>query len=287
MTRRKQVRINGLALSYLHQPAEKPDAPKLLFLHGLASSAATWQLVISALGSGFDCYSLDQRGHGHSDKPAGPYSVEAVAADAIAFIEQVITQKAAVIGQSWGGNVALQLVANRPDLVSHLAMIDGGFIEMQLDPAATWEEVSVRLAPPVLAGMSVDEFRERFKTWSLFGDNPAAAEAVLCNFLIDSENRIKPRLSGENHMLVLRGLWEHRPSQLYRSVRSPVLVVIAVPPADRQYAAWSSDVKTEMIRRLAKSLPDAKIKYYADTAHDAQLHRPAQLATDLGEQLAG
>ena len=44
----------------------------IVLLHGVGADIETWDGVVAALGDGFDVLSLDQRGHGRSDKPSGP-----------------------------------------------------------------------------------------------------------------------------------------------------------------------------------------------------------------------
>lgn len=68
---------------------------------------------------------LDQRGHGHSDKPAaGLFTREAYVADAAAVVEQLGLGPVTLIGHSMGALTAWQLAAERPDLVHALVICD-------------------------------------------------------------------------------------------------------------------------------------------------------------------
>ena len=59
---------------------------------------------------------------------------------------QLGIDQAAVLGHSWGGNVAISVAEHFPERVNALVMIDGGFFYPQMLPSATWESFSERLA---------------------------------------------------------------------------------------------------------------------------------------------
>ena len=58
------------------------------------------------------------------------------------------------VGQSWGGNVVLELAARRPDLVAGVGLVDGGFIKLA-EAMPDWEQAREALAPPRLNGMTM------------------------------------------------------------------------------------------------------------------------------------
>ena len=97
--------------------------PELVFLHGGAQNAHTWDLV--ALGLGRPALALDLPGHGHSswreDKDYGPFrNAEAVAA----VIEKHAPDARGVVGMSLGGLTAIRLAAARPELVRRALLVD-------------------------------------------------------------------------------------------------------------------------------------------------------------------
>lgn len=102
-----------------------PSAPGVLLLHGLMGRAAHWATTARWLAERYRAVALDQRGHGHSDKPAdGPFTREAYTLDAAAAIEQLGLAPVALIGHSMGALTAWQLAAQRPDLVRALVISD-------------------------------------------------------------------------------------------------------------------------------------------------------------------
>jgi pimeloyl-ACP methyl ester carboxylesterase len=98
--------------------------PCLLLLHGLLGRASHWAETARRLSPRYRVLALDQRGHGRSDKPGGPYTPDAYAADAIAAVEQLGLGPVTLVGHSMGALTAWQCAAARPDLVAALVICD-------------------------------------------------------------------------------------------------------------------------------------------------------------------
>ncbi|MFJ8578464.1 alpha/beta fold hydrolase [Micromonospora sp. NPDC093277] len=81
----------------------------MLLLHGLTGRAANWTETARWLTRHGHVIGYDARGHGHSDKPDGPYDRAAYVGDAAAVIEALDLAPALVIGHSMGGLTAWQL----------------------------------------------------------------------------------------------------------------------------------------------------------------------------------
>ena len=84
-------------------------------------------------------------------------------------------ERPTLVGQSFGGNVALQYAADHPGEVSHLVLVDGGFIEPQLREGATWEAAESQMAPPDLR-MPVPAFVDRLRSRRRCSDREAAGD---------------------------------------------------------------------------------------------------------------
>ncbi|MEX0699517.1 MAG: alpha/beta fold hydrolase, partial [Acidimicrobiia bacterium] len=124
--------------------------PTWLLVHGLASNARLWDGMANILSSlGQTVISVDQRGHGLSDRPEGGYDFATISSDLAAVIDNMVDPPVIAVGQSWGANVVLDLAARRPDLVSSVVGIDGGFIELSAS-FEDWESASATLRPPDL-----------------------------------------------------------------------------------------------------------------------------------------
>jgi 3-oxoadipate enol-lactonase len=93
-------------------------------VHSLAMNGAFWAPVAQRLAPHADVLTYDCRGHGDSDKPAGPYSVELFADDLADLLDHVGWRSALVAGASMGGSVALAFAAAHGDRVDALGLID-------------------------------------------------------------------------------------------------------------------------------------------------------------------
>ena len=258
-----------------------PDTPPpILLVHGLASNARIWDLLAPLLAPSFRLVAIDQRGHGMSDKPDNGYDLTTIASDLAGAIDALGWSRPLVVGHSWGANVALQLAADHPNLPVGIVLLDGGTNE--LASVMPLDETLERLAPPRLAGTPRAAFLDRLRghvTAGVLGQ--VAEEAIMGNFAIDAEDRIAPHLTFENHLKIVRGMWEQRPTQLFAHVACPALIIPAeLPLADQSAAEWL-DRKRRAVAVAGASIAHARVVWAHDTIHDVQLQRPEWLASEL------
>lgn len=98
-------------------------APEIVFLHGGAQNAHTWDSVALALNR--PLLTIDMPGHGHSDAGShGSLSVKHLATDITKVIEALAPTAKSLVGMSLGGLTALAALAQRSDLVQSLVLID-------------------------------------------------------------------------------------------------------------------------------------------------------------------
>ena len=198
-----------------------------VLVHGLASNARLWHGVASRLAEvGHLVVAVDQRGHGRSEKPGDGYTIETCAADLTLLVEGLGLDRPVVAGQSWGGNVVLQLAADQPRSVHGVALVDGGWIRLQ-DTFGDWDDCARQLRPPALAGLALSRLEAAVRlahpSWPDEG-----VDATLANFEVLDDGTIRPWLTLDRHLAIQRDLWEHDPRALYARVTAPVLLV----PAD-------------------------------------------------------
>lgn len=96
--------------------------PPLLLIHGLGYARWGWEPVVEPLARSFDVILFDNRGIGESDAPAGPYTAESMAGDAIQVLDEAGVDRAHVVGTSLGGMVAQELALGRPERVDRLVL---------------------------------------------------------------------------------------------------------------------------------------------------------------------
>ena len=104
--------------------AVRRSRPGVLLLHGLLGRASHWAPTARRLAPRYRAVALDQRGHGRSERPDGPYTAEAYLADAVAAVEQLDLAPVTVVGHAMGALTAWQLAARRPDLVAAVVICD-------------------------------------------------------------------------------------------------------------------------------------------------------------------
>jgi len=276
----RDVTLSELRLAYCEYAGE---GRPVVLLHGVASNARIWLPVAPLLAPRFRVLAVDQRGHGQSDKPASGYDFPSVVRDVLEFVDALGLERPVIAGHSWGGNVALELAARHPDRLAGLVLVDGGFMEMSARPGMTWEQAERDLAPPDLTHLTPAQLLEGAKQWELGAIWSEAVEAALLgNFQVTEAGTIRPYLSRENHMQVVRALWEERPSDLYRDVRCPVLFVLAEREGGGRVREWN-EMKREAVGRAQERLPDCEVRWFKETIHDIPLHRPRELAQAIEE----
>lgn len=261
----------------------------LLLLHGLASNARIWDLTAPLLARRFRVLALDQRGHGLSDKPDEGYDIQSVTGDLQAFIQALSLERPGLVGHSWGANVALQFAVDQPDATSWLVLVDGGFLEISAFPDMTWERALEMMSPPPLAGLKLEAFLQGARNWPGLAEvwSDEVQEIVLANFRIDEDKTIHPHLSRENHLKILRSLWEQTPSALWPGLRCPALLIpTARDHQDPRNTIWMEQ-KQKAVALAEERGPSIQVAWMEDTIHDVPLQRPRELAKSIKRFVAG
>ncbi len=251
-----------------------------LLVHGLASNARTWDGVAAGLvANGHRVFTVDLRGHGRSSKPDGPYHVPTVADDLATLIDRLGLDRPIAAGQSWGGNVVLELAARHPGRVRGIVCVDGGWLEPSRE-FADWDACLAALAPPRLAGRRFEEIEGYIR--SAHHDWPESGiRGTLANFEVRPDGRIAPWLTYEHHLTVLRGLWEHHPSRRYPEITVPVMLA----PADGGDPDRTGR-KRHAIEAAAAAIPDAHVRWFAGD-HDIHAQHPDALSGAMHDFAAG
>ena len=138
---------DGTKLRYKIWPGNASGGalPRIALLHSLAMDHSFWIPVVENINGAADVLALDCRGHGSSDKPAGPYTVELFAGDLAAVMDDAGWKNALIGGCSMGGCVALAFADAYPERVQALGLIDTTAYYGDDAPKA-WEERAQKAA---------------------------------------------------------------------------------------------------------------------------------------------
>ena len=145
---------SGQALSYLRWGEGEPE---LVFLHGGAQNAHTWDTVVLALG--VPAVAVDLPGHGHSDRREdrdyGPWQNAAAVAT---LLEAVAPAARCVIGMSLGGATTIRLAAQHPELCRRAVFVD---VTPQINDSSRQLSTAERGTVSLIAGPPIyDSFDE-------------------------------------------------------------------------------------------------------------------------------
>jgi pimeloyl-ACP methyl ester carboxylesterase len=113
-----------------------------LCLHGLVDRLEVWDGLVPHLARMGRVVAFDQRAHGASDAPAGPYRREDLAADVVGLLDCLQAPRAVLVAHSMGGVVALTTALDHPDRVAGLVLI--GTASQCNERTARWYEEIAR-----------------------------------------------------------------------------------------------------------------------------------------------
>ena len=116
-----RVRAGNVTLNYDRQGSGEP----LVLIPYLAADCACYAFQVAEYAKHFTCISVDLRGTGESDKPAGRYTTEMFADDVAALMQAIGVDKAHVSGLSLGAATGMWLAAKHPDRVKSLSVHSG------------------------------------------------------------------------------------------------------------------------------------------------------------------
>lgn len=225
----------------------------LLLVPGLGGDLRIWACQRLVLGRRHRCIALDNRGAGRSGKPPGPYSLEQMAADAVAVLDAEGLESAHVLAYSMGSYSAQVLAVAHPGRVRSLVLSGTASRHHQWrrELLAEWAEVATergvhvmarRAFPWLLGPRTVRRFGLWINLlWPLILQQPAHAFAAQVGALLDASDDARSRLA---------------------EITAPTLVLVGVedrltPPEDAE--------------ELARLVPGARLAVIPGAGHGLML----------------
>ena len=166
--------VNGTRIAYT---IDGPDgAPWLTMSHSLSANGSMWDPQMPALTDAYRVLRFDTRGHGGSDAPAGEYTLDMLADDAIALWDDLGIETTHYCGLSMGGMIGQTLALKAPDRLRTLVLCDtaSGY---PAEARAQWGE---RIAAARANGMaaSIDATIDRWFSPGFVKRDPATIDKV-------------------------------------------------------------------------------------------------------------
>lgn len=112
------IQLPDFAMYYEQQGSGEP----LILLPFLTADQACYAFQVPEYAKYFTCFTIDHRGAGQSDKPAGPYSTEMFADDIAEFMLRMGIAQAHISGLSLGAAIGMWLAAKYPARVKSLSL---------------------------------------------------------------------------------------------------------------------------------------------------------------------
>jgi pimeloyl-ACP methyl ester carboxylesterase len=226
--------------------------PELVFLHGGAQNAHTWDTVALALDRPMVC--IDLPGHGHSGPPADATTdTNRNAEDLAEVVRTLAPDAAAVIGMSLGGLTGLALADHAPDLVRKVVLV----------------EITAFVNGPE----SFPSFEELLKRTIEF--NPTrTVESLRRGILHNAEQ--KPDGGWVWRYARFRGTEANGFPQFSRlwDIISDLTVPLMLVRGMREQSVIDDADEAELLRRC----PSARVEHVAEAGHSVQGDRPLELA---------
>jgi len=247
----------------------------ILFLHGGALTAHTWDLCCLALRDEFHCIALDQRGHGDTDwAPDADYSIGAQREDIRGFADRLGLDRFVLVGQSMGAINGLAFAVTHPERLSALVMIDAGPEVRRRGSSRIREFVNGGAKPETL-----EEIIERALAFNPRRDPQILRRSLMHNLRRQPDGSWSwkydrsrfQRLDHDTHLAERRRLADN-----LAKVTCPALVI---------RGAESDVFHQDDAERLAKNFPDGRQITIAQAGHTVQGDNPKDLVAALREFL--
>ncbi len=280
----RSVRLDD-CLTYVREtPATAPDAEPAVYVHGLGGSGQNWTDLADLLSDRLAGQAIDLPGFGRSE-PGSRYTVNALSARVIRWIEYSDRGPVHLFGNSLGGAVSVRVAALRPDLVRTLTLISPAMPFIDPRRSAHARLLPLMLVPRVdrlivrrLSAMAPEELAREFI--NLCFADPGRLSAVRRDEAIEEANyRLATPWFADAYMSTFRALVSsflraYLPGsdslwRLAERVEAPTLVV---------WGRQDRLVDVRLADRVGRTIPDSRLLLLGGVGHVAQMEVPRLVA---------
>jgi len=254
--------------------------PRIVFLHGGAQNAHTWDTVVMAMGLPALC--IDLPGHGHSDSAAAfdaaALPLQQNAADIAIVMKALAPSAEMVVGMSLGGITSIALSRDNASLVPKLTLVD---ITPGVNPEKTKQITDFVNGPATFP--SFEDLLERTIQFNPTRTVESLRRGILHNSLqLDDGSWVwryrradappLPEMDGKVERPSTAVLWD-----AVESFNKPLMFVRGM----RSQSVVSDEDETELLKRA----PQVRIEHVAEAGHSVQGDTPLELAALLSDFL--
>ncbi len=258
------------------------NGPPMILIHGLASSMRIWDYLAPWLMSHFTVLTYDQRGHGSSQKPEGKYDLPTMLADLVSLVDKLELTAPIMVGHSWGATLALAYASGYPGNCGGVALVDGGAVDIKAVPGASWERISMELAPPHLSSLTLDDIVKHAQTSGLENISAPGLRDFYKSIMDEQpDGTVQAILNRENHMQILRAIWDADVKGMVEKLKAALFLMMAEDPVGESAGSIYALAKKIGVREVEELNANAKVVWLANTIHDIPLQRPERLAEEL------
>ncbi|NQT61812.1 MAG: alpha/beta hydrolase [Candidatus Marinimicrobia bacterium] len=274
----KNIQLGNIDLAYIEQG---DDPQTILLIHGLGSYARAWTKNIDVLAKTHRVIAVDLPGYGHSSKGSYEYSMSFNADVLRHFIKELGLGSVIVAGHSMGGQIAMTLALESPDLVEKLILISPAGFERFNEGESAW--MKNIMTPELVKDTPV---RAIAKNVSInFYDFPKDAA-----WMITDRIQLRGATDFYNYCYavsknvegMLRGIVWDKLDQ----IEQPTLVLFgandALIPNRFLHPGWTKD-----IAKIAKEIPNSTVKVIPKCGHFVQLDAPDAANQMIMEFISG
>lgn len=124
MSKIQKVRVGDIDMAHRWEglSADETDQPVVMMAHAMGTSQQIWDAQIPALADGYRLLRYDWRGHGDTDAPEGPYTLDQFVGDAVGLIDALGLDRVHWVGISTGGMIGQGVAIEHGDRLASLSL---------------------------------------------------------------------------------------------------------------------------------------------------------------------
>jgi 3-oxoadipate enol-lactonase len=256
---------DGCEIGYTVHAAKTAGAPRVTLIHSLAMDRSFWDGVVGELAGRAEVLTYDCRGHGKSDRAAGPYTTELFARDLAALLEHLGWPATAIAGCSMGGCIAQAFAGLHPQRTSSLTLIDTT-AWYGADAPKVWRERGVTGVEKGLASLTA------FQVTRWFGDafraeQPQKVDAAVAVFLANAP---------ACYAATCAMLGDADVRHFLPALRMPVQIIVG----EEDYAT-----PVAMAEAMHQAIAQSSLTVLPGARHLTPMERPADIAAKIASIL--